>query len=108
MPMITINLAPLHPVTVVANDQRRYHFARFIAMSGRFMVVELRKTPEDTGLLVTHVIVDLFGLLGVVRVGTVSIQIDCVNVSLTGKRFLRLQPTDALALKIRITPSLKS
>jgi hypothetical protein len=37
---------------------------------------ELRKTPEDTGLQVTHVIVDLFGLLGVVRVGTVSIQID--------------------------------
>jgi hypothetical protein len=100
--MINIVLTPLHPVTIVAADQRRYYFARMIAAPGRLILVELRtKTPVPL-LPVTHLIIEMFGLLGVVRAGTVSIEIACRHVSPSGTRLLRLQPIDYAALKIRI------
>jgi hypothetical protein len=101
-PMITITVAPLHPVTIVAADPRRYHFARLIAVSQRFMIVELRRGAPISQLDVTHVIIEMFGLVGVVRAGTVGIEIDCRNTTVAGKRFLRLEPLDALALKISV------
>lgn len=103
--MITLTVAPLHPVTIVAADPGRYHFARLIASSQRFIIVELRRRAPISRLNVTHVIIEMFGLLGAVRVGTVGIEIDCRNTTVAGERFLRLQPVDAAALKIRVKHS---
>lgn len=102
--MITLTVAPLHPVTVVAAGPGRYHFARLIASSQRVMIVELRKSPIRR-LDVTHVVIEMFGLLGTVRVGALGIEIDCRNTTMAAARVLRLQPVDARALKIRVKHS---
>lgn len=100
--MITINVCPFHPVTLVTADERRYHFARLIGTSGPLIIVELRGHVPSAALEMTHLVIELFGFVGTVRVGTVSIQLACRNMSMSRTRFLQVQPIDAAALKIRI------
>jgi hypothetical protein len=105
--VITINLSPFHPVTLVTAKEPRYLFARLTAASEQFVIVDLRREAPDGQLEITHLIIEMFGLLGVVHSGPASIQIDCRNTRAAGKRFLRLQPIDAATLKIRVKHSAK-
>lgn len=103
--MIRITVSSQHPVTVVAADKKRFHFARIISASKNVMLLRLRKdVPTISSLDVRSMIIETFAQLSDVRLGSVTIEIDCLNISRTRDRFLKLQCQDSLALDIQITP----
>jgi hypothetical protein len=103
--MIRITVSSKHPVTVVAADKTRFHFARIISASKDVMRLRLRKDVGTIALLnVTSLIIETFAQLSDVRRGSVTIEIDCLNISSTRNRFLKLQCQDAPSLDIRVTP----
>jgi hypothetical protein len=92
-------------VTIVAADARRFHFARIISASKEVMRLRLRKAVPNIALLnVRSVIIETFAQLSDVRLGSVTIEIDCLNISSTHDRLLRLQVQNAPSLHLRITP----
>jgi hypothetical protein len=96
--MIRITVSPKHPVTVVAADERRFHFAQLFGASRNIMRVRLRKAVPSVALLnASSVIIE--------TLGAVTIQIDCRNVSAKGDRILRLKFPDPASLDIQITPN---
>lgn len=103
--MIRITVSSQHPVTVVAADKTRFHFARIISASKNVMLLRLRKAvPTISSLDVRSMIIETFAQLSDVRLGTVTIDIDCLNISSARDRFLKLQCQDTLSLVIRVTP----
>jgi hypothetical protein len=103
--MIRITVSSKHPVTVVAADKTRFHFARIISASKDVMRLQLRKAVTTIALLnVRSVIIETFAQLSDVRLGSVTIEIDCLNISRTRDRFLKVQCQDSLALDIQVTP----
>lgn len=103
--MIQITVSARHPITIRAVGEPRYHFAQLISSSGNVMRLRLRKAVPSIALLnVRSVFVETFGQFSDVRVGTVTIEIDCLNISSGRDRFLKLQCQDAASLDIRVTP----
>ena len=103
--MIRITVSSKHPVTVVAADETRFHFARIISASKDVMRLRLRKDVGTIALLnVTSLIIETFAQLSDVRLGSVTIEIDCLNISNPRDRFLKLQCQDSQALDIQVTP----
>lgn len=96
--MIRITVSPKHPVTVVAADARRFHFARLISVSRNTMRVQLRKAVPSVSLLnASSVMIE--------TLGDVSIQIDCRNVSTRRDRLLNLEFQNPALLDLQITPN---
>ena len=103
--MIRITVSPKHPVTIVAADERRFHFAELVGVSKNIVHLRLRKAVPSIALLdVSSVFIETFAQLSDVRLGTVTIEIDCLNISSTRDRFLKLQFQDTPSLDFRVTP----
>lgn len=103
--MIRITVSPKHPVTIVAADERRFHFAQMAGVTKNIMRLRLRKAVPSIALLnASSVIIETFAQFSDVRLGTVTIEIDCLNISSGRDRFLKLQCQDASSLDIRVTP----
>lgn len=94
--MIRITVSPKHPVTVVAADERRFHFAQLLGVSKNVMRLRLRKAVPSAALLnASSVIIE--------TLGAVTIQIGCRNVSSLRDRVLKLQFHDTSSLDMRVT-----
>lgn len=93
--MIRITVSPKHPVTIVAADARRFHFARLITVSRNIMRVQLRKAVPSVSLNASSVIIE--------TLGRVRVQIDCRNISTRGERFLNLEFQNPASLDFQIT-----
>ncbi len=105
--MIRITVSEKHPVTVMTDDDRRYHFAWLVGVSGDRVELQLRSPmPRPHELRVTGMIVETFGQLNTARFGTVSIEIDCENVSGPDEHLLLVCPIAAHALQLVVTPLL--
>lgn len=103
--MIRITVSPKHPITIVAADERRFHFAQLTGVSKNIMQLRLRRAVPSIALLdVSSVFIETFAQLSDVRLGTVTIEIDCINISSARDRFLKLQCEDASSLDMRVTP----
>jgi hypothetical protein len=102
--MIRITVSPKHPITIVAADERRFHFAQLIAVSKNIMWLQLRKAvPSIASLDVSSVFIETFGQLSEVRFGTVTLEIGCHNISTVRDRLVKLEFADPSAVNIRIT-----
>lgn len=102
--MIWITVSPNHPVTVIADDERRFHFGQVVGASKNTIVVRLRQTVRSIALLNARaLIIETFGQISEIKLGTVTIELDCVNISSAHDYFLSLRIADAPALDIRIT-----
>lgn len=98
--MIRLIVSPKHPVTIVAADARRFHFARLISVSRNTMRVQLRKAVPPVALLnATSVLIE--------TLGGVSVQIDCRNVSTKEERLLNLEFQNPASLDLQITANPK-
>jgi hypothetical protein len=94
--MIRITVSPKHPITIVAADERRFHFAQLVGVSKNVMRLRLRKAVPSAALLnASSVIIE--------TLGAVTIQIGCRNISSVRDRFLKLQFQDAPSLDIRVS-----
>ena len=103
--MIQITVSRRHPITITAVGEPRYHFAQLVSSSGNVMRLRLRKAVPSIALLnASSVIIETFAQFSDVRIGTVTIEIDCLNISSSRDRFLKLQCQDASSLDIRVTP----
>ncbi len=105
--MIRITVTSKHPVTVIADDDRRYHLAWLVEASADRVELQLRRPmPRPHELRVTGMIVETFGQLNTARFGSVSIEIDCQNVSGPDEHLLLVCPIAAHALQLVVTPLL--
>lgn len=103
--MIRINISRNHPVTITTDDKRQFHFAQVVAASRDTIQLRLRKVVPSIALLDTRsLIIETFAQLSDVRLGTVTVEVDCLNVSSVRDRFLKLRFQDAPALEIRVIP----
>jgi hypothetical protein len=103
--MIRITVSPEHPVTVVDADQRHFYFAQIVGASTDMMLLRLRKAvPSLTLLNASSVIIETFAQFSDVRLGQVTIEIGCVNISSPRDSFLKLKLQDAPSLDIRVIP----
>ncbi len=103
--MIRITMSEKHPITVVTDDDQRYHFAWVVSASPERVELQLRRPNPRLHLLrVTHLIVETFGQLSGARFGTVSIEIDCRNVSVSDEDLLLVRPISADAVQLVVTP----
>ncbi len=103
--MIRITVSEKHPITVVTDDDQRYHFAWLVSASPEVVELHLRKPiPPPHELKVIGFFIETFGQLSSVRSGAVTVEVQCCNVSGPDEDLLLVRPIAANALEFVVTP----